>query len=573
MTRRKRTASPTLPNPKVQKRRAVEFSQPSKSSSVFAISDSFASLAAQCRELRLQASQMASDLRTLQTQGQRLEQGNGSSRKNNDGYGAISDTPRKVAPSVNDTAVNRHGLEVAVGEKEIDTTEPRKRSSNKPKKAKSAVTYSNASKSETGTQKSTQAWRSPSSLRLSQRRNDIALRHSIIDKNSAAGNKLQLLCVPANSLVKPNSEDSERSEPGENNEPLGVSDGAPTLQFCKDSSTIVFNPNPFARKPDFPHHPQGAIGQPIAQNLASETPNTQPQVESQPYSTSQLHTDSRPKDRLKTPERSPTPSQDLLTQLQASVPNSTMPGPMVLPMPHQHYISRTQLPPLLQPLDPFGNGTSNQIPNVTDPNSSIMQSHAFQQNLREERPPPLIFPTNHTQQPIPDALTTHHFQRGIDAAAFMASAPPTGYHKIRLKHWDMLPMAPVSATTDYSLSHPCQPSTDYNNSHLSAPRTKVAIPRQGQGSTPLPATTDGGLLVSDAEAWKLVDGREVPSSIGVGVDVNDNGGFGGIGMGGLLSSKFRNLTQDGFGRYSVGGRLVRQNDAKGRGGGSGKMGR
>lgn len=84
------------------------------------------------------------------------------------------------------------------------------------------------------------------------------------------------------------------------------------------------------------------------------------------------------------------------------------------------------------------------------------------------------------------------------------------------------------------------------------------------------ASTDRGHLASDAHAWKLVDGQDWQNKAASDLSAaaaalrGDGGGGGKAGGGLLVGGKFRNLTQEGFGRYSVGGRFVSENE-KGRG--------
>ena len=143
-------------------------------------------------------------------------------------------------------------------------------------------------------------------------------------------------------------------------------------------------------------------------------------------------------------ERSPTPSADLITQLQASVQAYPISPPA----------SHSQSSPI--------------IPQPAYPSSATGSASSRRSHPR------------------------HIEDQGTMAANFMASRPTHGYHKIKLKYWNSIPSIP-----DQPVRAPVSLPSNATTPSTSAPPASSSQPPSSTASVALPNATDSWRAVGD----------------------------------------------------------------------------
>lgn len=383
MTRRKRTPSPspTTFATASRKRRAIELStEPNESSGIFVIPRSLSLLATQCRSLRLQATQLAEKLNNEDPE-----------RASNSAIARDGEHSLSLDLRTSDTR-DASGLVARLGGNNLVGPEGR---------SLDAVNDADGNAARDGVEG---APATQSDIDLSRAHSGLKKLQQTIGEIANPSNDSMQNGPISDPTVEPHSSDGRPLAPKTTHEPAVGNQDPSNSNFWRDTSKLVFNPTPFAAESIPGHFTHTVTGASTGANPRVPPQTIQPQAQSQPEPSFQYQFP--PQATVESSDRSPTPSHDLISQLEAAAqgyaqqPNAPPPQPpahylYAAPNPHHnHFLPGVQHLPPPPPQNFAGPYAHNNPPPqyIYPPPTPIYPQHQHQ-------PPPMPLPSSNPYQP------------------------------------------------------------------------------------------------------------------------------------------------------------------------------
>ncbi|KAL9621113.1 MAG: hypothetical protein Q9160_004364 [Pyrenula sp. 1 TL-2023] len=532
MTRRKRTPSPspTTIASGPRKRRAIELStEPNEASGIFVIPRSLSTLATQCRALRLEATQLAEKLNNEDPE----RASNSAIARDNEPNSALTSRSRDTRDASG--LITRVGGNNPVGleGRSLDAVDD---------------ANGNAARNDVGGAPATQ-----SDIDLTRAHSALKKLQQTIGEINNPPNESMQNGPTSDPTVEPKSSDGRPLAPRTTHQPVvgnQENQDPSNTNFWKDSSKLVFNPTPFSAESIPGHVTHTVNGASTGPNPRLPSQTIQPQPHSQPEPSFQYQFP--PQATAETSDRSPTPSHDLISQLEAAAQGYAQPPAAPPPPPPAHYLYPA---PNLHH-NHFLPGVQHLPPPPPPPPQSFVGPYA-QNNPPSQYiyPPPTPIYPQHQHQPPPMPLNSSNPYQ-----------PPNfdlGYHKIKLKQWNLMPSTPLNSEARSSQGD--KGSNNNNGTYTRQAKNDVSVAPKASPEATTPRYSFVSAADSNANVSADSNISDQPSSSRSSQrpsDFLENNNSDGMEKAASSKSdsggKFRNLTKMGFGRYSVGGKVVRE---------------